>query len=102
MKTQIRWTPEYDRIIAESLVECEFKLRSTFEMAQRRLMNELNILVSKKAVSSRYYRKFPDLNLLARGILEEKAYKNYMEAHKPWYVRLWSAIQSMLNLNQRL
>lgn len=102
MKTQIRWTPEYDRIIAESLAECSLNLHPAFEMAQKRLMNELNILVSKKAVSSRYYRKFPDLNLLAGDILEERIYKNYMEAHKPWYVRLWSAIQSMLNLNQRL
>lgn len=98
----MRWIPEYDRIIAESLAECRFELYSAFEMAQRRLMNELNILVSRKAVSSRYYRKFPDLNLLARDILEERAYKNYMEAHKPWYVKLWNAVQSMLNLNQRL
>lgn len=98
----MRWTPEYDRIIAESLAECRFELHSAFELAQRRLINELNILVSRKAVSSRYYRKFPDLNLLAGDILEERAYKNYMEAHKPWYVKLWRAVQSMLNLNQRL
>lgn len=98
----MRWTPEYDRIIAESLAECKFELHSTFEMAQRRLMNELNILVSRKAVSSRYYRKFPDLDLLAGDILEKRAYKNYMEAHKPWYVKLWNAVQNMLNLNQRL
>lgn len=102
MKTQIRWTPEYDRIIAESLAECSLNLHSAFEMAQRRLMDEVNILVSEKAVSSRYYRKFPDLNLLVKNILEKRIYKSYMEAYKPWYVKLWSAIQSMLNLNHKL
>lgn len=47
-------------------------------------------------------RKFPDLDFLARDILKERAYKDYTEAPKPWYVKLWNAVQSMLNLNQRL
>lgn len=98
----MKWLPEHDRVIAESMAECGFNTSSAFEMSRRKLLHKFSIVVSRKAVSSRYYRKFPDLNLMARNILEEKAYRNYMEAHKPWYVKLWSAVQSMLNLNQRL
>ena len=61
-----------------------------------------NVLgISRKAVASRYYRKFPDLDLLAKDILEEKAYKDYTEAHKPWYVKLWNAILSIFNKNRK-
>jgi hypothetical protein len=58
-----------------------------------------NVLgISRKAVEGRYYRKFPDLDLLAKDILEEIAYKNYTEAHKPWYVKTLDVVKSMLNL----
>lgn len=87
----MRWTTKEDRLIAEALVKSNNKKTVAFQTVA-------NILgISKKAVANRYYRKFPDLDLLAKDILEERAYKNY-EAHKPWYVKLWNAVKSMLNL----
>lgn len=92
----MRWTTKEDRLIAEALVRSNNKRTVAFQA----VANALGI--SRMAVASRYYRKAADLDLLARGILEEKAYRIYTEAHKPWYIKLWDAIQSMLNLNRRL
>lgn len=92
----MRWTIKEDRLIAEALVRSNNEKAVAF----RDIANVLGI--SRMAVASRYYRKAADLNLLARDILEERAYKSYTEAHKPWYVKLWNAVQSMLNLNRRL
>lgn len=88
----MKWTIKEDRLIAEALVRSNNEKTVAFQA----VANTLGI--SRKAVEGRYYRKFPDLDLLARDILEERAYKNYTEAHKPWYVKLWNAIRSMLNL----
>lgn len=98
----MRWTPEYDRIIAESLVECSSNLHSAFELAQRKLMSEHSVLVSRSAVSSRYYRHQKELDELANSIFSTSIKREYQKMHRPWYVKLWGAIQSMLNLNQRL
>lgn len=87
----MKWTIKEDRLIAEALGRSNNKT-----VAFQAVVDTLGI--SRKAVEGRYYRKFPDLNLLARDILEERAYKNYTEAHKPWYVKLWNAVKSMLNL----
>ena len=87
----MKWTTREDRLIAEALGRSNNKT-----VAFQAVANALGI--SRKAVEGRYYRKFPDLDLLARDILEERAYKNYTEAHKPWYVKLWNAVKSMLNL----
>lgn len=92
----MRWTIKEDRLIAEALVRSNNEKTVAFQAVA-------NVLgISRGAVASRYYRKFPDLDLLARDILEERAYKDYTEAPKPWYVKLWNAVQSMLNLNRRL
>ena len=86
----MRWTTKEDRLIAEALVRSHNEKTVAFQ-------DVANVLgISRKAVEGRYYRKFPDLDLLARDILEERAYKNY-KAHKPW-VKLWNAVKSMLNL----
>lgn len=86
----MRWTTKEDRLIAEALVRSHNEKTVAFQ-------DVANVLgISRGAVASRYYRKFPDLDLL--DILEERAYKNYTEAHKPWYVKLWNAVKSMLNL----
>lgn len=87
----MKWTIKEDRLIAEALGRSNNKT-----VAFQTVADTLGI--SRKAVEGRYYRKFPDLDLLARDILEERAYKNYIEAHKPWYVKLWNAVKSMLNL----
>lgn len=87
----MRWTIKEDRLIAKALGRSNNKT-----VAFQAVADTLGI--SRKAVEGRYYRKFPDLDLLARDILEERAYKNYTEAHKPWYVKLWNAVKSMLNL----
>lgn len=87
----MKWTIKEDRLIAEALGRSNNKT-----VAFQAVADTLGI--SRKAVEGRYYRKFPDLDLLARDILEERAYKNYTEAHKPWYVKLWNAVRSMLNL----
>ena len=88
----MKWTIKEDRLIAEALVRSNNEKTVAFQAVADTLG------ISRKAVEGRYYRKFPDLDLLARDILEERAYKNYIEAHKPWYVKLWNAIRSMLNL----
>mgnify|MGYP006980630674 CR=1 FL=1 len=91
----MRWTVKEDRLIAEALVRSNNEKTVAFQA----VANTLGI--SRGAVASRYYRNFPDLDLLARDILKERAYKNYMEAHKPWYVKLRNAILSMFNKNQK-
>lgn len=92
----MRWTTKEDRLIAEALVRSNNEKTVAFQAVA-------NVLgISRNAVAGRYYRKFPDLDLLVRDILEERAYKNYTETPKPWYVKLWDAIQSMLNLNRKL
>lgn len=91
----MRWTTKEDRLIAEALVRSNNEKTVAFQAVA-------NVLgISRGAVAGRYYRKFPDLDLLAKDILEERAYKNYMEAHKPWYVKLRNAILSMFNKNQK-
>ena len=87
----MRWTTKEDRLIAEALVKSHNEKTVAFQAVADTLG------ISRKAVEGRYYRKFPDLDLLAKDILEERAYKNY-KAHKPWYVKLWNAVKSMLNL----
>ena len=91
----MRWTTKEDRLIVEALV----KNNNEKTVAFQTVADVLGI--SRKAVASRYYRKFPDLDLLAKDIIEERAYKNYIEAHKPWYVKLWNAILSIFNKNQK-
>lgn len=91
----MRWTIKEDRLIAEALVKSHNEKAVAFQA----VANTLGI--SKAAVARRYYRKSTDIDLLARDILEEKAYKNYTETHKPWYVKLWNAILSIFNKNQK-
>ena len=91
----MRWTTKEDRRSAEALIKSHNKKTVAFQTVADVLG------ISRKAVASRYYRKFPDLDLLAKDILEERAYKNYTEAHKPWYVKLWNAILSIFNKNQK-
>lgn len=91
----MRWTTKEDRLIAEELGKSHNEKTVAFQAVA-------DILgISRKAVASRYYRKFPDLDLLAKDIIEERAYKNYIEAHKPWYVKLWNAILNIFNKNQK-
>lgn len=92
----MRWTIKEDRLIAEALGRSNNEKTVAFQAVADVLG------ISRMAVASRYYRKAADLDLLARDILEERAYRNYTEVHKPWYVKLWNVVQSMLNLNQRL
>lgn len=91
----MRWTTKEDRLIAEVLVKSHNKKAVAFQA----VANALGI--SKMAVASRYYRKAADLDLLTKDILEERAYKDYTEAHKPWYVKFWNAILSIFNKNQK-
>jgi hypothetical protein len=90
----MKWTIKEDRLIAEALGRSNNKT-----VAFQAVADILGI--SRKAVEGRYYRKFPDLDLLTRDILEERAYKDYTEAHKPWYVKFWNAILSIFNKNQK-
>lgn len=92
----MKWTIKEDRLIAEALGRSNNEKTVAFQAVADVLG------ISRMAVASRYYRKAADLDLLARDILEERAYRNYTEVHKPWYVKLWNVVQSMLNLNQRL
>lgn len=92
----MKWTIKEDRLIAEALGRSNNEKTVAFQAVADVLG------ISRGAVASRYYRKAADLDLLARDILEERAYRNYTEVHKPWYVKLWNVVQSMLNLNQRL
>ena len=92
----MRWTTKEDRLIAEALAKSNNEKTVAFQTVA-------NVLgISRIAVARRYYRKSTDIDLLAKDILEEMTYKNYTETSKPWYVKLWDAIQSMLNLNRRL
>lgn len=91
----MRWTTKEDRLIAEALVRSNNEKTVAFQA----VANALGI--SRGAVASRYYRKSTDIDLLVRDVLEERAYKSYTEAPKPWYVKLWNAILSIFNKNQK-
>lgn len=91
----MRWTTKEDRLIAEALVRSNNEKTVAFQA----VANALGI--SRGAVARRYYRKSTDIDLLVRDVLEERAYKSYTEAPKPWYVKLWNAILSIFNKNQK-
>lgn len=52
----MRWTKEMDKIIARSIFNHPKNRKLAFVQAQEEIINQFNIPISRKAISSRYYR----------------------------------------------
>lgn len=102
----MRWNNTYDRIIAQCILQSGFNLPVAFYEAQKILESDYLETVSRKAISSRYYREKEYIQDMIDDLIdeykEEEMAAHYKETKKPWYMKLWTAVQSMLNINQRL
>lgn len=87
----MRWTEEKDKIVAECLVNNRTKEKA-FEAAARTFGTK------PTAVATRYYRRRAYIEDAKRDIIENKAMSN----RKPWFLRLWNAISSMLDIQKHL
>lgn len=52
----MRWTEEMDKIIAKGILNHQKNRNLAFIQAQEEIINQFNIPISRKAISSRYYR----------------------------------------------
>lgn len=52
----MRWTEEMDKIIAKNIFNYPKNRKLAFMQAQEEIINQFNIPISRKAISSRYYR----------------------------------------------
>lgn len=100
----MRWTIKEDKLIAEALV------RSNNEKAVAFQAVAIDLGVSKRAVEGRYYRNRNSIDKFAESLQNLNSYFEEAGAagdiytvkkRTPWYVKLWNAIQSVLNLNPR-
>lgn len=100
----MRWTMREDKLIATALVRSNNEKAAAFQAVA------INLGVSKKAVEGRYYRNRNSIDKFAESLRNLNSYFEEVGAagdihiikkKTPWYVKLWNAIQSMLNLNPR-
>ena len=88
----MRWTEEMDKIIAKSIFNHPKNRKLAFVQAQEEIINQFNIPISRKAISSRYYRNKTLIDgyvidcALAKAFDKETPKKN--EEKLPWYMNI--------------
>lgn len=88
----MRWTEEMDKIVAKSLFNHPKNRKLAFVQAQEEIINQFNIPISRKAISSRYYRNKTLIDgyvidcALAKAFNKETPKKN--EEKLPWYMNI--------------
>lgn len=99
----MKWTKEMDKIIAKCILNHQRNHTLAFMQAQDEIINKFNILISRKAVSSRYYRNRDVIDSYVIDCALADAYKIPKEEAKkvPWYVKLWNTILSIFNKNRK-
>lgn len=88
----MRWTEEMDKIVARSIFNHPKNHKLAFVQAQEEIINKFNIPISRKAISSRYYRNKTLIDgyvidcALAKAFNKETPKKK--EEKLPWYINI--------------
>lgn len=85
----MRWTEEMDKIIARSIFNHPKNRKLAFVQAQEEIINQFNIPISRKAISSRYYRNKTLIDGYVIDCALTKAFNKETPKKKeeklPWY-----------------
>lgn len=86
----MRWTEEMDKIIAKSIFNHPKNRKLAFVQAQEEIINQFNIPISRKAISSRYYRNKTLIDGYVIDCALTKAFSKETPKKKeekiPWYI----------------
>lgn len=89
----MRWTEEMDKIIAKSIFNHPKNRKLAFVQAQEEIINQFNIPISRKAISSRYYRCKTVIDGYVIDCALTKAFDKETPKKKeeklPWYIRIF-------------
>ena len=97
----MRWTEEMDKIIAKSILNHQKNRKLAFIQAQEEIINQFNIPISRKAISSRYYR---NKTLIDGYVIDSALVKAFnpetpkKEEKLPWYIN----ILRIFHINKKL
>lgn len=98
----MRWTEEMDKIVAKSLFNHPKNRKLAFVQAQEEIINQFNIPVSRKAISSRYYRNKTLIDGYVIDCALTKAFNKETPKKKeeklPWYIN----ILRIFHINRKL
>lgn len=98
----MRWTEEMDKIIAKSIFNHPKNRKLAFVQAQEEIINQFNIPISRKAISSRYYRNKTLIDGYVIDCALAKAFNNETPKKKeeklPWYMN----ILRIFHINRKL
>ena len=98
----MRWTEEMDKIVARSIFNHPKNRKLAFVQAQEEIINQFNIPISRKAISSRYYRNKTLIDgyvidcALAKAFSKETPKKE--EEKLPWYTK----VLRIFHINRKL
>ena len=88
----MRWTEEMDKIIAKSIFNHQKNRKLAFVQAQEEIINQFNIPISRKAISSRYYRCKTVIDGYVIDCAIAKAFDKEIPKEKeeklPWYRKI--------------
>lgn len=98
----MRWTEEMDKIIARSIFNHPKNRKLAFVQAQEEIINQFNIPISRKAISSRYYRNKTLIDGYVIDCALTKAFDKETPKKKeeklPWYIN----ILRIFHINRKL
>lgn len=97
----MRWTEEMDKIIAKSIFNHQKNRKLAFVQAQEEIISRFNIPISRKAISSRYYRCKTVIDGYVIDCALTKAFNpetSKKEEKLPWYIN----ILRIFHINRKL
>lgn len=98
----MRWTEEMDKIVARSIFNHPKNRKLAFVQAQEEIINQFNIPISRKAISSRYYRNKTLIDGYVIDCALTKAFSKETPKKKeekiPWYIN----ILRIFHINRKL
>lgn len=98
----MRWTEEMDKIVARSIFNHPKNRKLAFVQAQEEIINQFNIPISRKAISSRYYRNKTLIDGYVIDCALTKAFDKETPKKKeeklPWYIN----ILRIFHINRKL
>ena len=97
----MRWTEEMDKIVARSIFNHPKNRKLAFVQAQEEIINQFNIPISRKAISSRYYRCKTVIDGYVIDCALTKAFNpetSKKEEKLPWYIN----ILRIFHINRKL
>ena len=97
----MRWTEEMDKIIAKSIFNHPKNRKLAFVQAQEEIISQFNIPISRKAISSRYYRCKTVIDGYVVDCALTKAFNpetSKKEEKLPWYIN----ILRIFHINRKL